>query len=117
MIILERKMLGCDVGAYQCATRICIDRTVFAAHEIEHQFGLVIELNAEPIPTDLIFAQLVAAELVIHPTESANFLLLTVKDQLAFGLHAGERIIIGCSAFAFALLTQAVLTMQRRRFE
>src|SRR5689334_9878538 len=108
VVILKIKMPSCPIAVYQSAARVGIDRTVLSAHEIEHDFGIVVELKTEPIPADLIRAELIAAELVIHPAQPAHFFCSAVNRQFALGSQARQRIIIGSPPSAFRLLTQAV---------
>jgi len=47
----------------------------------EHQLRLVFELDAEPVPTRLIRAELVSEKFVIHPGESGDRKLLSLKND------------------------------------
>ena len=42
-------------------------RAVLAAQFEQHQFRLIVELNAEPVPSDLIRGELFGEPFVIHP--------------------------------------------------
>src|SRR5256885_8142803 len=47
----------------------------------EHQLRLVFELDAEPVPARLIRAELVSEKFVIHPGESGDRKLLSLKNR------------------------------------
>src|SRR5256885_10334286 len=47
----------------------------------EHQLRLVFELDAEPVPARLIRAELVSEKFVIHPGESGDRKLLSLKND------------------------------------
>src|SRR3990170_5849406 len=96
----------------QRAARTGVDGAVLAPDEIEHQLDIVIELDAEPIPADLIFRQLVAAEFMIHPTLSPDSLRLSADLELALRLEAREGIIMSGPAFALSFLTVPPVAMQ-----
>ena len=52
------------------------------AHPIEHQLLPGIELEAEPVPTFLIFAESRGGEFVIEPRESLDWNFLTPEFEL-----------------------------------
>src|SRR5918992_3579336 len=110
-------MFGRAIAIDERAAGIWIDRSVFVPNQIEHEFGVIIEVDAEPIPPDLVFAQLIAAELVVHPRYTTDIFLFAVNRQLAFGLHAGQRIIIRRSSLALCFLAMPIISVKGRRLE
>ena len=64
------------------------------AHPIEHQFIARIELETEPVPTFLIFAESRGGEFVIEPREALDRNFLTPEFELARGLEAGEGVVV-----------------------
>src|SRR5215510_13055880 len=102
------------VRFHQSAARIRIRGPILLPDQVQHDLSLIIELKTEPVPTYLIFPQLVAAELVIHPTQPADFFCSAVNRNLTLGLHSSQRVIVRSSPFAFPLLTETVVTVQHR---
>lgn len=43
-------------------------RSVRPPESIEHEFSLVVELQAEPVPSDQILIEIGGPELMVHPT-------------------------------------------------
>ena len=64
------------------------------AHPIEHQFIARIELETEPVPTFLIFAEGRSGEFVIEPGQSLDRDFFTTEVELARGLEAGEGVVV-----------------------
>jgi len=74
---------GCGIGSI-----------AWVAHPIEHEFIARIELETEPVPTFLIFAESRGGEFVIEPRQSLDWNLFTTEFELARGLEAGEGVVV-----------------------
>ena len=64
------------------------------AHPVEHQFIARIELETEPVPTFLIFAESRGGEFVIEPGESFDRNFFATDFELARGLEPGEGVVV-----------------------
>src|SRR6202789_4054136 len=56
-----------------------IDRAILAANTEKHQFGIVVELQAEPIPSNLFGMELLREEFVIHSGRPGNRKFLFIQ--------------------------------------
>ena len=74
---------GCGIGSI-----------AWVAHPIEHQFVPRIELETEPVPTFLIYAESRGGEFVIEPGQSLDWDFFTTEFELARGLEAGEGVVV-----------------------
>ncbi len=61
------QMVGLALRVDEGAGGVRIDGSVFAAQFEEHEFGAVVELDAEPVPAGLIGSELFGEPFVIHP--------------------------------------------------
>ena len=103
--------LGVDVGA----RGEWIERAILPANMKEHQFRAVLELEAEPIPADLVGFELMSEEFVIHPGETRNFEAFTVYFEGSGGRQAGQRNVVGGVACSFGFLADAVFALDDGR--
>ena len=71
-----------------------IGSIAWVTHPIEHQFIARIELETEPVPTFLIFAESRGGEFVIEPGESFDRNLFAIEFELARGLEPGEGVVV-----------------------
>ena len=90
------------------AGRVRIDGPVLASNPEQHQFGPVVELQTEPIPAHLIRLQLVGEELMVHPTQAVDRVLLAIQCQHAMGDQSRQRNIVRRPPRALRLLAHAV---------
>src|SRR5881397_357483 len=88
-------MLRAPVWEDQRSARRRVRGTISSAEAVEHQLVPVVELHAEPIPSDLIFRELCGAELMIHPTQSCDCLGLSIERDCAGRRQPGQRIVMG----------------------
>src|SRR5262245_5539053 len=105
------------VRSDQSATGVWVGRSILSADQIKHDFSLIVELKTEPIPAHLIFSQLIATELVIHPTQPVDFFCFAVNRNLALAFQSRQRVVVGSSPVAFPFLTETVVTVQHRRLK
>src|SRR4029077_11360841 len=70
-------------------------RSIRPAESIEHEFPLVVELQAEPVPSDQILVEIGGPELMVHPT-CAGHVERFVPDREPAGCgQSGEGIVMG----------------------
>jgi hypothetical protein len=67
-----QKPLRCSVRVDPGPFRNGIERSRFIAHSVEHDFLVVFQLNAKPVPADLVRAERAGAEFVIEPALSGD---------------------------------------------
>ena len=67
-----------------------IDRAILAPDVEEHQFRVVVQLQAEPIPPHLLGFQLVGEKLMVHPGGSRDLIGLPSHKQIARRVQACE---------------------------
>src|SRR5574341_1405634 len=79
--ILPTQVLRASVRVDQGAAGVRVDRAVAVAQQVEHQLRLIVELEAEPIPPDLVVAKLGGAKLVIHPALAGDLQRAPGNDQ------------------------------------
>ena len=87
------------------------------AHPIEHQLLPGIELEAEPVPTFLIFAESRGGEFVIEPRESLDRNLFATEFELARGLEAGEGVVVAGVAGSGGFSAEAFFALIGEGFE
>ena len=78
----------CDVPGMPFAVDIgaCgmgIDTAVFFTQLKQHQFCLIVQLDAEPVPADLIIAKLMRKPFVIHPGRASDLAPCATNEKLA----------------------------------
>ena len=83
-----------------------IEPSLLAQFE-EHQLGVVVQLNAEPVPADLIGGQLFGEPLVVHPGPTRYRLAVYVSR---YG-EQRKRDIVGGPSLPFGLLADPVLAL------
>src|SRR5256885_4754270 len=93
-----------------------IDGAILAAENEEHQLRLVLELDAEPIPTRLVRAELVSEKFVVHPGESGDRKLLSLKNDGSGCGEARLRKIVACATRAFSLLADSIFAVDDGSF-
>src|SRR5260221_14778840 len=96
--------------------RVRIDRTVLATNAEEHELGLILELNAEPVPAGLVGFQLIGEKLVVHPGKTCDVKFLAVKFDGSLCVKPSERHIVRRVACASGLLTDAIFAVNHRSF-
>src|SRR5204863_466316 len=69
--VVAAQMDDLSLGGDQRSGRRRVRRPILAPDLVEHQLRVVVELDREPVPTLLVLAQRGAAELVVHPRQSA----------------------------------------------
>ena len=65
----------------------------FKPQKINHQLPLVVELDAEPVPSGNPFRQGGRAEFVIHPALTCHHVIVLRDAHPAVGRHPGEGVI------------------------
>src|SRR5215469_3148049 len=93
---------------------IGVERTVFAPKLIKHEFRIVFELDAHPVPADLRASQLVRKEFMIHPTGSADGKGFSVERDCAAGVQARERKVMRSMSSAGGFLADAIFAVDNR---
>src|SRR4030067_2331295 len=68
----EREVFTFSIGEDDGPTRIGIDLSVSVSNLIEHQFHSLIQLDAEPVPSNLVFPELAGNNIMVHPAHSLN---------------------------------------------
>src|SRR5258706_527420 len=99
------------LAADQRAGRGGVGRAVLAADLVEHQLGVVVELDGKPVPALLAFAQGGAAELVVHP----GLAVAVCSVHAATEFQARHRVVVSGVPGPFRLDAHAVLSVDRRR--
>src|SRR5258706_9904722 len=94
------------------AGRGSVRRSVLASHLIEHQLGVVLELDGKPVPTLLTLAKLRAAELMIHPGDAVTGCAVHATGDF----ESRHRVVVRCVSNTFGLHADAVLSVHSRRF-
>src|SRR6267378_7405545 len=72
-----------------------MSRSVCPAESIEHEFPLVVELQAEPVPSDQILVEIGGPELMVHPTCAGHVERFTPDREFAGRGQSGEGIVVG----------------------
>src|SRR5215467_3556312 len=117
---LHREVLQCEVlcpaiTIDKGAARSRFSGSVSTTKPVQHQLAPIIELYAEPIPSDEILSQVRRAELVVHPTGSSDLELLVSDRQGADRGESGERVVVGCLSQLGPFPTDATDTMHDKR--
>src|SRR5579871_6179278 len=102
-----RAAVTVDIGS----RRVGVDRAIEMAQLEQHEFGVVVQLNAKPVPPGLEGFQLVSEPLVVHPGGSGY------GGAVERAFHREERKgnVIGSFARAFGFLADAVFAIDDRR--
>src|SRR4029077_17179719 len=95
--------------------RIGIDRTVLATNVEQHQFVVVLELDAYPVPTHLVGLELVREKFMVHPGRASNWNLSAAQLDFALGIQPRQRNVMRRASRPFGLWADAVLSMNHRR--
>ncbi len=93
------------------AGRIQVNRAIFAAQFEEHQFGAVVQLHAEPVPANLIRAELFGEPFVVHPGAASHGRRVHGTGYL----EEREGHIVRRVPAALGFLTEAVLAFDDER--
>src|ERR1700736_1448597 len=104
-----------SVFIHKCAGRIRVDRAIAPSNTKEHQFRPVVELHAEPVPSNLIVLQLVGEELMVHPGEAGYLQGLASKYDAAVRGEPGERNIVRRASRSLSFLANAILAVDYGR--
>src|SRR5712692_3578119 len=72
-----------------------MSRSVCPAESIEHEFPLVVELQAEPVPSDEILVEIGGPELMVHPTCAGHVERFVPDREFAGCGQSGEGIVMG----------------------
>ena len=110
------------LGIHESAGGVWIDGPVFPSQFKKHQFSLVVQLNAEPVPARLIAPELLAKPLVVHPRRALHPMGLSSGFERSGHAQSGKGHVVRCSSFPLSLLAHAVLPLdhewlQRRQFQ
>ena len=70
--VLDRQMLALSLPVDEGSAGDRIGRSIGTAEPIEHQFSLVIELQAEPVPSDQALVEIGRAEFMVHPARAGH---------------------------------------------
>src|SRR5215831_16946103 len=108
-------MNGLSLRVHEGSGRKRICRALRAAELIEHQLGIVFQLNAEPVPTQLIRAERMSKEFMIHPGAAVDLDTLTVSADRALGFQAREGNVVRGVSCTGRFLAHAILSMNDRR--
>src|SRR5215469_5065571 len=95
----------------QGPSRMRIHGTIGSSNLQEHKVPAVIELNREPIPAGLVRVEKAAAELVVHPCKSGNFIRMTTRLDSARSMKSGKRIVVGSISLQSRLLADSAFVM------
>ncbi len=101
-----------DVGS----GRVRIRLPGLGPEAIEHHLFLVIELNCEPVPSAHRALHLVCEKFVIHPGDAVHGKLGILPLQLTCRAKPGKGDVVRSFAWLRALLADAVLALNDRRF-
>src|SRR5882757_9843636 len=82
----------------------------------EHEFGVVGQLHAEPIPADLFGLELMSEKFVVHPGEARDLECFSVEHDAAVCREARQRNVVRRVASAGCLLADTVFALNHRRF-
>src|SRR3954471_16898575 len=89
-----------------------IGLAIFTTEFEQHQFGPVIQLNAEPVPTRLIAGELLGEPFVIHPSAALD----QRRVDGPRNLETRKRNVMRSSSTALGLLAHTVLALDHYRF-
>src|SRR5215467_11101139 len=70
--ILGAQVARTPLGVDQGSRRIGVDGAVLAADLKKHELGVVIQLQREPVPSNLIRLELVGEKLMVHPGQARH---------------------------------------------
>src|SRR5258708_40235400 len=108
-------MCGVAMRIHERARRIGIDRTVFAANVEQHQFAVVLELDAHPVPSHLIGLEVVREKFMVHPSRASHFEILASKLDFSPWIHSCQRYVARRATRPFGFLADAVRPMNHWR--
>src|SRR3974390_1090038 len=100
---------------HESARRERIGRTVFLAHPVQHQFGAIIQLRADPIPTRLVRRQLLGEKLMIHPGQSRHAVRLPSNYDCSCRLQSCQGNIMRGMSRSSRFLADSILTVDDGR--
>src|SRR5258708_9330920 len=80
-----------------------IDPTILASNVEQHQLGVVLELNAQPVPPHLLGLQLMSEEFVIHPRRARNLKLCAAQIDFTPSIYPGKRNVMRRASRPFRL--------------
>src|SRR5216684_7313610 len=98
---VSAQMLGLPMCIHERSRRIWIDRTVLAANVEQHQFAVVMELDAHPVPAHLVGFELVREKFMVHPGRACNWKLTAAQLDFALGIQPRERSVMRCASRPF----------------
>src|SRR5262249_27093226 len=104
-----------SIRAHKRPGGIGIFGTIVAADAKQHQFSLILELQANPVPPDLIGFELLREKLMIHPCETRNIESISAKLDLTARSEAGQRKIMGSASCSCSFLADAMLALNHHR--
>jgi hypothetical protein len=108
---MNRTIVGVDVSS----GGIWINRAILAPDMEEHQFRIVVQLKAEPIPADLLCFQLVGDKFVVHPGGSRYPIGLPSYEQTARRNQARQRNVVRRVPTSRCLLAHPILSVDYGR--
>ena len=87
-------MCCAPVEGSHCSAGVGGKRAVFPSQLVEHDLKLIVELQAEPVPPDLLCGELTGTKLVVHPGLSSNLESLIVETNAPLYLQARQRVLV-----------------------
>src|SRR5262249_12381077 len=112
----KTKWSGLRVRANQSTAGIGVNAPIAVAHAVQHEFGSVVQLDAEPIPSRLLLGELFRSEFMVNPAIARSLKISASDRDGPRRGYASHRVIVRRAAGAFCFLTHAVLAMNNRRF-
>src|SRR6266436_284104 len=109
---VSAQMCGVAMRIHERSRRIGIDRTVFAANVEQHQFAVVLELDAHPVPSHLIGLELVREKFMVHPRRAYHLKLSAAQLDFALSIQPRERNVMRRVSRPFGFLADAVLSVR-----
>src|SRR5262249_48639009 len=92
-----------------------LDGSVFSAYLKKHQLRVIVELNRKPVPSRLIFCQLVSEKFVVHPGKPGDGILARVEGECARCGKPRFRGGVRSAAWPGRFLADSVFTVDHRR--
>src|SRR5260370_25121404 len=108
-------MRGVPTRIHERSRGIRIDRPVLAANVEQHQFAVVLELDAHPVPSHLIGLELVREKFMVHPRRACHLKLSAAQLDFALSIQPRERNVMRRVSRPFGFLADAVLSVRDRR--
>src|SRR5579859_3740034 len=104
------------ISIHQCALGSWLDAAVNFADQVQHDLPVIVQLQAEPIPPDIVVAQGGRAKFMIHPRITAHMVGLAVDSQRALRSETADRVVITGILWLRAFLTQSMIAIEHRPF-